>query len=138
MADKMAVKPMPDSYFKLVKQLPLITIRDDDHLDEAVEVIDYLLGEDLDEGAREYLEVLTRLVEDYEDEHVSIPDASEADVLRELMRMNDLSQAKLAKAVGISQSTLSAILSGTRKAHQGARDQARRVLQDPRVGLPAG
>jgi transcriptional regulator with XRE-family HTH domain len=35
-------------------------------------------------------------------------------VLRELMRSNGLSQAQLAKKIGISQSTLSAVLTGAR------------------------
>jgi HTH-type transcriptional regulator/antitoxin HigA len=114
MAVKTALKPLSDRYFDLVKQFPLTRIRDDDHLDEAQEMIDRLMEEDLDNGAQAYLDVLTDLVEFYEDEHVLIPDASEADVLRELMRTADLSQGKLAKAVGISQSTISAVLNGTR------------------------
>ena len=36
-------------------------------------------------------------------------DVSEADVLRELMRSNGLSQMELAKAVGIAQSSISAV-----------------------------
>ena len=43
-----------------------------------------------------------------------IPDAGEADVLRELMRSNDLTQPQLAKEVGIAQSTLSSVLTGAR------------------------
>ena len=54
------------------------------------------------------------MVEAYEDAHVPIRDASEADVLRELMNANGLTQPKLAKAVGIAQSTISAVLNGTR------------------------
>jgi len=53
-------------------------------------------------------------VEKYEDEHEPIPDASEVDVLCELMRANGLSQMALASKVGISQSTISAVLNGTR------------------------
>src|SRR5262245_10975075 len=102
----------PGTYFALVRRFPLIHIRDDDHLSEAQEVIDRLLEGDLDEGSQEYLDVLTGLVESYEDRHVPIPDASEADVLRELMGSNRLSQQKLAKQAGISQSTLSAVLNG--------------------------
>ncbi len=97
-----------------MKRFPLTHIRNDGHLNAAQEVIDRLLQEDLDEGAQEYLDALTDLVESYEEEHVPIPDASEADVLRELMRSNGLSQARLQKAVGISQSTISAVLNGTR------------------------
>lgn len=105
---------LPDSYYELVKRFPLTHIRDEAHLDAAQEVIDRLLEDELDRGGREYLDALTDLVETYEDEYHPIPDASEADVLRFLMESNGLSQARLAKAVGISQSTLSAVLGGVR------------------------
>ena len=55
------------------------------------------------------------LVEKYEDEKVSIPDAPARDVLRLLMESNKLSQNKLAKKVGIPQSTISEILAGTKQ-----------------------
>jgi HTH-type transcriptional regulator / antitoxin HigA len=114
MAIETAKRMLPNSYFELVKQFPLIHIREDDDLDSAQEMMNRLLKEDLDEGAQEYLDALTDLVETYENEHEPIPDASEADVLRELMRSNGLSQTRLAKEVGISQSTIAAILNGTR------------------------
>jgi HTH-type transcriptional regulator/antitoxin HigA len=114
MAIKTAKRTLPDTYFELVKQFPLIHIREDDDLDTAQEMMNRLLEEDLDEGGQEYLDALTDLVEIYENEHEPILDASEADVLRELMRSNGLSQTRLAKEVGISQSTISAILHGTR------------------------
>ncbi|HKI34663.1 MAG TPA: helix-turn-helix domain-containing protein [Gemmataceae bacterium] len=114
MAVKTTRRTLPDTYFALVRQFPLTHVRDDDHLAEAQEVIDRLLEEDLDEGAQEYLDALTDLVETYEDEHEPIPDASEADVLRELMRSNGLSQGWLAKEVGMAQSTISAVLNGKR------------------------
>jgi HTH-type transcriptional regulator/antitoxin HigA len=111
---KTAEPRVPDSYFELVKQFALIHIRDDDHLAEALDVLDRLVAQDLDAGAREYVDVLTDLVEAYEDEYVAIPDASEADVLRELMRSNGLTQAALQRKTGISQSTISAVLNGNR------------------------
>jgi HTH-type transcriptional regulator / antitoxin HigA len=114
MAAKTAVRPMPDTYFRLVKRFPLAHIRDRDHLAAAQEMIDELLEADLDRGAQAYLDVLTDLVEAYEGRHESIPDASEADVLRELLRGHGLSQPQLAKQVGIAQSTISAVLSGAR------------------------
>ena len=107
-------KKLPDSYFALVTQFPLTHIRDDDHLDAAAAVIDQLLQQDLDYGAQEYLDALTDLVATYEDQHVLIPDASEAEVLRELMRSNGLKQPELSKKVGIAQSTLSSVLTGSR------------------------
>jgi HTH-type transcriptional regulator / antitoxin HigA len=62
---------------------------------------------------------LTDLIAAYEDEHVAIPDASEADALRELMRSNGLSQTGLRKTVGIAQSTISAVLTGARSLTRG-------------------
>ena len=106
--------PMPDTYFALVKQFPLTHLRDDDHLDAAQEVIDRLLTRNLDEGEQDYLDVLTDLVESFENANVVILDASEADVLRAIMESNGLSQTRLAKRVGISQSTISAVLNGMR------------------------
>jgi antitoxin component HigA of HigAB toxin-antitoxin module len=59
-------------------------IRDEPHLDEALEVLSELLRQDRDVGAQEYVDVLTDLIAAYEDEHVPIADVAEADVLREL------------------------------------------------------
>src|SRR5438132_883538 len=119
MTVKNQIRTLPDTYFALVKQVPLVHIRDDNHLGAAQEMIDRLLQQDLDEGAQAYLDVLTDLVEAYEDQHHPIPDASEADVLRELMRGNGFSQARLAKAAGISQATISAVLNGSRSLTRG-------------------
>jgi HTH-type transcriptional regulator/antitoxin HigA len=113
----MAVKTtrtLPDTYFHLVQQFPLTRLRDDAHAESAQEMIDQLLQKDLDTGEQAYLDVLTDLLEAYEDEHAPIPDASEADVLRGLMAANGLSQPALAKKVGIAQSTISAVLNGSR------------------------
>ncbi len=114
MTVKKAVPQLPDTYFALVKEFPLAHIRDDAHLEAAQAMIDRLLEEPGDQGTEAYLDVLTDLVESYEDEHHPIPDASESDVLRELMRSHGLSQQKLSKEVGIAQSTLSAVLSSGR------------------------
>jgi HTH-type transcriptional regulator / antitoxin HigA len=107
-------RTMPDTYFQLVQQFPLTHIRDDEHAVAAQEMIDQLLQKDLDPGEQAYLDVLTDLFEAYEDAHVPIPDASEADVLRGLMIAHGLSQPVLAKKVGIAQSTISAVLNGSR------------------------
>src|SRR6266404_6122022 len=114
MAVKTTALKRRDRYFALVKQFPLVHIRDDNHLDLAQKIIDQLLQQDLAHGSQDYLDVLTDLVEIYEDEHHAIPDASESDVLRELMHANALSQTRLAKKVGISQSTISSVLNGSR------------------------
>jgi HTH-type transcriptional regulator/antitoxin HigA len=114
MTAQTAPRVLPDTYFQLIKQFPLVHLRNDADLEAAQAIIDRLLDRAPEEGTQEYLNVLTDLVEAYEDENHSMPDASQADVLRELMRTNGLSQPKLAKETRIAQSTLSAVLNGTR------------------------
>ena len=137
-SNKPASKRVPGTYLALVRKFPLTHIRDDEHLAEATEVLDRLLEQDLDEGEQAYLDVLTDLIEDYEDEHVAIPDASEADVLRELMRANGINQAELKRRTRIAQSTISAVLNGARSL---TKDQvvllARFFHVSPAVFIPA-
>jgi HTH-type transcriptional regulator/antitoxin HigA len=129
---------MPDSYFELVREFPLTHLRSEAELDAAQAVIDRLLQEALDEGGQEYLDALTDLVETFEEQHVPIPDASEADVLRELMRQGGLTQAGLTKEVGIAQSTISAVLNGARTLTRGqVLTLARFFHVQPAVFLPA-
>ena len=102
------------SYYRLVKKFPLVPIRDDVHLGQALAVVEELLKCNLDEGADSYLDVLNGLIEAYESRVCPIPDVSEADVLRELMRQNSLSQSMLEAKIGIAQPTISAVLRGAR------------------------
>lgn len=138
MAVKIRVRTLPDTYFELVRQFPLTHIRDDNHLGMAQEKMDQLLQLDVDEGTQEYMDALTDLIETYEDQQCLIPDVSEADLLRELMRSNELSQAKLAKKAAIAQSTLSAVLNGDRSL---TKDQVVRLAKffnvSPGAFLPA-
>jgi HTH-type transcriptional regulator/antitoxin HigA len=110
----MAVKTAPASYFKLVERFPLASIRDDAHLKRAQAILDELLRVRTDKGTELYLDALTDLVERYEAVHEPARAVSEGDVLRELMRANGLTQKMLEAKVGITQSTISAILNGTR------------------------
>jgi HTH-type transcriptional regulator/antitoxin HigA len=89
---------------------PLTKIQNDHDLGAAELVIDQLL----ETGQQEYLDVLTDLVERYQDKHEPLMDVSDADVLRELMRANGLTQTGLSKKVKIAQSTLSSVLTGDR------------------------
>jgi HTH-type transcriptional regulator/antitoxin HigA len=115
MAAKVAPSTVRDTYPKLLGQFRLVPIKDDDHLAAAHEIIDRLMQEDLDPSGEDYLNVLVDLVEAYEARHFPIADASDVDVLRELMRSKNLGQTDRAKEVGISQSTISAVLRGKRK-----------------------
>jgi HTH-type transcriptional regulator/antitoxin HigA len=65
----------------------------------------------------EAIELMTLLVERYEQERYSIPPAEPADVLRFLLDHNRLSQRDIAPELG-SESTVSLVLSGKRQLNR--------------------
>ena len=132
-AKVVTTRQMPDTYFVLVKQFPLTPIRDDAHFDEAEAFIHFLLRRRLDAGEQQYLDALTLLVSAYDDDHYPLPEAPVPDILRELMRANGYTQTKLARATGIAQSTISAVLSGER-----ALSKDHMVKLGKLFGLPPG
>lgn len=138
MVVKKSQSSMPDSYFELVKRFPLTHIRNDRHSGQAIQLVDELLQQNLDRGAREYLDALSDLIATFEDEHSPISDAADSDVLRELMRASGRTQIQLSKLVGISQSTLSAILNGEREMTKGHMVTLARFFNvPPAVFLPS-
>jgi HTH-type transcriptional regulator/antitoxin HigA len=95
-------------------------IRSERQHQEYLSVLDKLAGQD-DPTAEEekYAQVLVALIEAYEEDHHSIPDASPIEVLRTLMEANGLRQKDLAPIFG-SESIVSEILNQRRnlnKAH---------------------
>lgn len=102
-----------DSYLELILAFPLASIRSDEHLDAAQQVMDCLLAKKkLDMGEMLYLDALSDLVAAYEDEHYAIAPASDADMLRHLLEAKGVNQADLHRASGISKSTISEVLAG--------------------------
>src|ERR1700730_3167957 len=87
---------------------------------EYLSVLDKLASKDNPTNEEEkYAEVLMALIEAYEEEHHSIPDASPVQVLRALMDANDLRQKDLAPIFG-SESVVSEVLHkkrGLNKTH---------------------
>jgi len=115
MATKTAKSKIRDSYFELVRVFPLTLIKSENHLKQAERVIDALLMKgSLDGGETDYLEVLSELVANYEEDHYPFEPSSDADVLQHLMEAKDVSQTEVHNATGISKSTISEILSGHR------------------------
>ena len=102
-----------DSYLELVLAFPLASLKSDEHLDEAQQVMDRLLAKgDLDDGEELYLDALSDLVAAYEDEHYAIEPASDADLLRHLMEAKGITQAQLHRDTGLARSAISEILAG--------------------------
>jgi HTH-type transcriptional regulator/antitoxin HigA len=102
-------------YLTLVRKFPLVPIRDERHLDRAQAVIERLLCRRLSRAEEEYLDVLSSLVEAYEQAHHPIPDVPAHKLLAFLLESNEMSQADLASATGIAKATVSDLVSGKRK-----------------------
>ena len=102
-----------DTYLELVLAFPLASIKSDEHLAAAQEVMDRLLAKgEIEDGEEMYLDALSDLVGAYEDEHYSIAPASDADMLRHLMEAKGTTQAELSRDTKIAKSTISEVLAG--------------------------
>jgi HTH-type transcriptional regulator/antitoxin HigA len=105
-----------DSYLELVMSFALASIKSDQHLGAAQEVMDRLLAKgELDDGEEMYLDALSDLVAAYEDKHHAIEPASDADLLLHLMEAKGITQIQLSHDVGIAKSSISEVLAGKKK-----------------------
>jgi HTH-type transcriptional regulator/antitoxin HigA len=110
---KLLNKRQQDTYLRLIQELPLVSIMSDEHLDEAQATIDRLTSKKkLDGGEQAYLDALCDLVVVYEDQHHSIPMASDAALLRHLMEAKGVTQSQVHKDTGLAKSGISEVLSG--------------------------
>lgn len=104
-----------DIYLELINRFPLRRLRTEKELDEAIAVIDSLLDKDtLNRAEEDYLDALSDFVHKYETEEQQIPTTSDAEVLRHLLESQEVTQADVAKATRIAESTISEVLSGKR------------------------
>jgi HTH-type transcriptional regulator / antitoxin HigA len=82
------------------------------------------------------IELLTLLIERYEEEHFQVPAASPADVLRFLLERHGLKQRDLARDLG-GESVVSEVLSGKRKLNTSHIEAlSRRFHVSPAVFFP--
>ena len=108
-----------DRYLELIRTFPLRPIRSDRELSDAIGVIDGLLDQKrLVAEERDYLDVLGGLVERYEKEQHPMPAASDAEMLRHLIEAKNVTQVQVARATGIAESTISAVLAGNRRLNR--------------------
>jgi HTH-type transcriptional regulator/antitoxin HigA len=110
----------PDLYLELVRRLPLRPIRSDEELDRAIRTIDSLIDrERLKLEEKDYLDVLSDLVERYETEHHPIPSLPDGELLQHLIETNKTTQAEVARQTGIAESTISEVIGGKRNLSPG-------------------
>jgi HTH-type transcriptional regulator / antitoxin HigA len=93
-------------------------IRNDDQLEEYTRALfDLTAKDDPTPDEEEAIELMTLLVERYEQEHYPVPKSEPVDVLRYLLEGNGLSQRDIAPELG-SESTVSLVLSGKRQLNR--------------------
>jgi len=128
-----------DRYFALIRKLPLRPISSDAELDRAIAMIDRLLARGaLAADEEDYLDVLSDLVEKFEDQRYPIEPVSGIDALRHLVESSGKTRATVATEAGLPESTLSELLLGRRRLntrHIGI--LARHFHIDPGVFLDA-
>lgn len=102
-----------DIYLELVEQQPLVVLNSEEDYNTAHAFMERLvLKYRLSRGEELYLETLTSLVGDYEDEHYPMGPATDAGLLRLFMDDRGITQAELHRQTQIPKSTISEILSG--------------------------
>ena|SRR5579859_6950301 len=106
-------RKISDSYFKLVMDFPLVSIKSERQFQAAQKMIDRLLVKGkLNSGEETYLEALSDLLAAYEDVHYPIAPASDAEMLKHLMDAKSVDFAELHRKTGIPRSTIAEVLSG--------------------------
>lgn len=104
-------------YVQLLNRFPPKVIRSRAQLARTELEIESLLARKhkLDKSERAYLDLLSRLVEDWEDENVAMPDISGVDLVRVLLEDRDMSQRDLVRAqIFATDSIASEVLAGKR------------------------
>ena len=112
----MRYEDVPKTYDQLLAMHPLRPIHNDVELDHATEMIDILAGRDLNVDQADYLDVLSTLVEAYENIHYPLDDPAICglDALRALLDEHGMGAADLARLLGVHRSMGSKLLKGDR------------------------
>ena len=113
---KMARWDGEDRYLELIRRFPLRPLRNAADLAAAIAVVDSLIDRDtLSVSEQDYLDILSRIVEEYEEKAVPMTAVDDAEMLRFLIEQNRVTQAETAAGAGIAESTISEVLRGKRK-----------------------
>ena len=112
-------KAAKDRYLELVQYVPLRPIRTEAELDEAANMLDFLMDRPhMTADEKDYFDVLGGLVEEYESKHIIFDQPSAAEMLAHLIEAKGVTQAQAAKDCRIAASTISELLAGTRKLNR--------------------
>ena len=110
----MSTKIAPE-YLTLIERFPLRPIRSERELKRAAKVVDGLLDRERSKEEDSYLNVLSLLIEQYEDERHSIEPVSAKDILAYLIEASGKPARTIALESGVQISTMSELRSGNRE-----------------------
>lgn len=112
----MRYEDIPKTYDQLLAMHPLRPIHNDVELEHATAMIDILAGHALNADQADYLDVLSTLVEAYENTHYSLNDPTICglDAPQALLDEHGMNAADLARLLGVHRSMGSKLLKGER------------------------
>jgi HTH-type transcriptional regulator/antitoxin HigA len=106
---------LPKDYASLCRILTPRPIHDKVEFQNVAEITDAMAGHELTADQEDYFDLLCRLIEDYEKEHVDAPKVSGLDMLKHILEANDMSAADLARLLKVHRTLGAMILRGERK-----------------------
>jgi len=114
---KIEFAQLPKDYAGLCRMLTPRPIHDKVELENVTEITDAMAGHKLTPDQDDYLDLLCRLIEDYEKDHAQL-DTSKVtalDALRHLLNAHDMSAADLARLLDVHRTLGAMILRGERR-----------------------
>ncbi len=112
---KVGFARLPKDYPGLCRILPPRPIHDKVEFRNVTEIADAMAGHKLTADQEDYFDLLCRLIEDYEKEHVEAPKVTALEALQHLLEAHVMSAADLARLLGVHRTLGAMILRGERR-----------------------
>src|SRR5713226_2531859 len=106
---------LPKDYAGLCRILTPRPIHDKVEFQNVTEITDAIAGHTLTPDQEDYFDLLCRLIEDYENEHVDAPKVTVLEALQHLLDAHGMTAADLARLLNVHRTLGAMILRGERK-----------------------
>ena len=112
---KLQFSRLPKEYQGLCRILTPRPIHDKVGLHNVTELTEAMAGHSLTEDQEDYFDLLCRLIEEYEKEHIDAPQVTVREALVHLLDAHSMTAADLARLLGVHLTLGAMILRGERK-----------------------
>ena len=106
---------LPKDYAGLSQMLTPRPLHDKVDFENVSEITDAMAGHKLTADQEDYFDLLCRLIEDYDKEHLDAPKATALDALQHLLDAHNMSAADLARLLDVHRTLGGMILRGERQ-----------------------